>query len=198
MTSTSPRTGFDFASNVAAAHSLADLLRTTAAAQPDSPVVVGDGRALLHGELDTRSTALAAGLVAAGLEPGDRVAYLARNASEYWELFFATSKAGLVIVPMNFRLAPPEVEWIIGDAAPAALVVEQHLVELIPADAVAGLRGPALVFTQDESLDQVPVGWTAYDTFVGEAAPTDPRRDSTGSDLACLMYSSGTTGRPKA
>jgi len=186
-----------FRERVADAHSLADLLRATAASQPDEPVVVGDGRSLTHGELDRRSSALAAGLVGAGLAPGDRVAYLARNATEYWELFFAASKAGLVVVPLNFRLAPPEVEWILGDAAPAAILVEQHLVELVPEAAVAALSGPALVFSQDAPLDTPRPGWTAYADFTAAGPADDPHRDSTGDDVACLMYSSGTTGRPK-
>ncbi|MFI5952638.1 long-chain-fatty-acid--CoA ligase [Cryptosporangium sp. NPDC051539] len=164
---------------VARASSLADLIRNT---PPDAPAVVGDGRNVTHGALDRRSSALAAGLVAAGLQPGDRVAYLARNATEYWELFFACAKSGLVVVPLNFRLAGPEVEWVLGDAAPAALVVEPELVGLVPAGAVPG---PVLVTG------------ASYEEFVAAAPGEDPHRDSTGDDLFCLMYSSGTTGRPK-
>ncbi|GAA0233364.1 long-chain-fatty-acid--CoA ligase [Cryptosporangium japonicum] len=166
---------------VANAESLADLLRTTARSTPDAPAVVGDGRNVTHGELDRRSNALASGLIDAGLAPGDRVAYLARNATEYWELFFAAAKAGLVVVPMNFRLAAPEVEWILDDVTPAALLVEEHLVPLVPAS-FAGLR--------------LVLGST-YEEFVAAAPADDPHRDSTGDDLFSIMYSSGTTGRPK-
>ncbi|WP_051570736.1 AMP-binding protein [Cryptosporangium arvum] len=163
---------------VANATSLADLLRATARRTPDAPAVVGDGRNVTHGELDRRSNALARGLIGAGLQPGDRVAYLARNATEYWELFFAAAKAGLVIVPMNFRLAAPEVEWILGDVTPAALLVEEHLVP-------ASFDGLQLVLG------------SSYEDFLAAAAPHDPHRDSTGDDLFSIMYSSGTTGRPK-
>jgi acyl-CoA synthetase (AMP-forming)/AMP-acid ligase II len=188
---------------VHAASSIADLLRASAAEAPDAPAVVGDGRGSTHGELDARSGRLAAGLVEAGLAKGDRVAYLARNATEYWELFFACAKAGLVVVPLNFRLSGPEVEWILGNAEPAAVLVEAHLVDLLPAAAVAALPGPALVFDQEHDVPgaagapDVPDGWRAYEEFLAASPEADPHRDGTGADLCSLMYSSGTTGRPK-
>ena len=91
--------------NEAAPRTVADMIRRNARARPDAPAVVGEGRNVTYGELDRRSDRIASGLVAWGLQPGDRVAYLARNATEYWELFFGAAKAGLVIVPLNFRLA---------------------------------------------------------------------------------------------
>lgn len=187
----------DFLTTVRDATSIADLLRTTAAAVPDAPVIVGDGHARTHGELHERSSRIATALVAAGLQPGDRVAMLARNATEYWELFFASSKAGLVIVPINFRLAPAEVEYIVGDVAPRALVVEDVLLSSVTDSATAAVDGPRLVFSQGEGSQDLPAGWQSFEDLVGTAPADDPRRDSTGDDLAFIMYSSGTTGRPK-
>ncbi len=187
----------DFLSTVRSASSVADLLRTTAAHRPEAPVVVGDGRNLTHGELDTRSSRIAAGLVRAGLEPGDRVAMLARNATEYWELFFAASRSGLVVVPINFRLAAAEVEFIVSDVAPRALVVEDVLMDSVTEAAAILVDGPRLVFTQGSDPLEVPSGWGAFEDFVAASPADDPRRDATGDDLAFIMYSSGTTGRPK-
>lgn len=187
----------DFLSTVRSASSVADLLRSTAAHRPEAPVVVGDGRHLTHGELDTRSSRIAAGLVRAGLEPGDRVAMLARNATEYWELFFAASRSGLVVVPINFRLAAAEVEFIVSDVAPRALVVEDVLMDNVTDAAAALVDGPRLVFTQGSDPLEVPTGWGTFEDFVAASPADDPRRDATGDDLAFIMYSSGTTGRPK-
>ncbi|MFI5430127.1 AMP-binding protein [Aeromicrobium sp. UC242_57] len=67
-------------------NTLADVIRANNLACPESPAIVGEGRSTTYGELSTRSDSIASGLVAAGLSAGDRVAYLARNATEYWEL----------------------------------------------------------------------------------------------------------------
>ncbi|WP_456695955.1 long-chain-fatty-acid--CoA ligase [Aeromicrobium sp. P5_D10] len=174
------------------AKTLADVIRANNAACPDSPAIVGEGRSVTYGELSSRSDSIASGLVAAGLSAGDRVAYLARNATEYWELFFAAAKAGVVIVPLNFRLSGPEIAWILDDADPSAILVEDHLTSLVPAD-WTGLR---LVFSQTDSLS-VADGWTAFEPWLAEQPAVDPGRELGGDALCSLMYSSGTTGRPK-
>ncbi|GAA3523036.1 fatty acid--CoA ligase [Aeromicrobium panaciterrae] len=171
---------------------LAEVIRANGTSYPDSHAIVGEGRTITYGELSSRSDAVAAGLVAHGLAVGDRVAYLARNATEYWELFFGAAKAGVVIVPLNFRLAPDEIAWILGDAEPAAILVEDHLTGSVPAD-WSGLR---LVFAQ-AAEPQVTDGWQAYETWLAAQPAEDPKRDQGGDALCSLMYSSGTTGRPK-
>jgi long-chain acyl-CoA synthetase len=171
---------------------IADVIRTSSKNHPDGVAITGEGRTVTYGELATRSDAVASGLAALGLEAGDRVAYLARNATEYWELFFAAAKAGVAIVPLNFRLSRDEIEWILGDAEPAAILVEDHLTDLVP-EAYAGHR---FVFSQ-AGPPSVPPGWTAFEEWVAEQPATDPHRDLGGDALCSLMYSSGTTGRPK-
>lgn len=179
------------------AGTVADIIRRNAQAFPAAPAVVGEGRAITYGELDARSSRLAAGLVAAGLRAGDRVAYLARNATEYWELFFGAAKAGVAVVPLNFRLSASELEWILGDAEPAAVLAEEHLAEehlagLVPA-AFPGLR---LVFAQD-GAPRAADGWSDLEGWLVRQPPADPRREVAGDGLLTLIYSSGTTGRPK-
>lgn len=171
---------------------IADVIRRSSKAHPDVQAIVGEGRSVTYAELGSRSDAVASGLVSQGLVAGDRVAYLARNATEYWELFFAAAKAGVAIVPLNFRLSADEIAWILGDAEPAAILVEDHLAHLLPAD----YAGHRLVFAQ-EGEPQVPPGWTAYETWLAEQPASDPHRDLAGDALCSLMYSSGTTGRPK-
>ncbi len=179
--------------DIADASTVADLVRNSATAFPDAPAIVGEGRPVTYAELDSRSSAFASGLTSWGVRPGDRVAYLARNATEYWEAFFGTTKAGGVIVPLNFRLARDEVAWILGDAEPSVILVESRYTHLVP-EAYAGRR---LVFAQGEDPLEVPDGWTAYEDWLGEQPATDPRGDLGGDALLSLMYTSGTTGRPK-
>lgn len=174
------------------ARTVADLLRASSQARPASPAIVGEGRTVTYGELDTRTNQVASGLLAHGARRGDRVAYLARNGTEFWELFFGTAKAGPAVVPLNFRLAADEIAWILSDAEPTVLVVEDHLTSLVPAD-FDGLR---LVFSQ-EGEPTVPEGWQAYEAWLAEQSTEDPRQDVAGDDLLSLMYSSGTTGKPK-
>jgi long-chain acyl-CoA synthetase len=171
---------------------LAEVIRANQEAFSESPAIVGEGRTVTHGELSARSDAMASGLVAAGLAVGDRVAYLARNATEYWELFFAAAKAGVVIVPLNFRLSADEISWILSDCDPSAVLVEDHLTSLVPND-WAGLK---LVFAQGKD-PEVPANWQALEAWVAEQPVVDPHREQSGDALATIMYSSGTTGRPK-
>ncbi len=172
---------------------VADLLRSSASRFGDRPAIVGEGRSVTYGELSQRTDRIASGLVAAGYGVGDRVAYLARNATEFWELFFGATKAGVAIVPLNFRLSADEVDWILGDCDPVAVLVEDQLTDLVP----AGFTGQRLVFTQGDDQPPVPNGWASYEAWLAEQDPTDPHRDARGEDLLSLMYSSGTTGRPK-
>jgi acyl-CoA synthetase (AMP-forming)/AMP-acid ligase II len=173
--------------------SLAGLLRVPVAAHPDSLAVTGDGRTVTYAQLGERSDRVASGLLALGLQAGDRVAYLGRNATEYWELFFGAQKAGLVVVPMNFRLERDEVTWILGDADVAAVLIEQACVAQLPVD----LDVPVLVFGDPgEELD-LSRGRRDFESWMAGQEPVDPHREVHGDNLAALMYSSGTTGRPK-
>jgi long-chain acyl-CoA synthetase len=158
---------------------IADISRSTSTEHPDSPAVVGEGRPVTHGELGRRSDAFASGLVSLGLEPGDRVAYLARNATEYWELFFAAAKAGVAVVPLNFRLSRDEAGYVLGDCEPAVLLAEEHLAPLVPST-YAGRR---LVFSQTGETPAPPAGWTAYEEWLADQAAVDPRRDAGGDAL---------------
>lgn len=174
------------------ARTVADLIRRSSTGHPDAPAIVGEGREVTYRELSDRSDAIGSGLVALGLGEGDRVAYLARNATEFWELFFGAAKAGVAIVPLNFRLSADEITWILGDAEPSAILVEDHLVDLVPAE----FSGTRLVFAQDGE-PAAHEGWQPFEAWLAEQPVADPQRDLEGDALLSLMYSSGTTGRPK-
>ena len=127
-----------------------------------------------YAELDERSERLAAGLVAAGLERGDRVATLTATSTEHVVVFFACAKAGLVLQPLNWRLAAPELSYQLADAEPAVLLHSEEYAGVASSlhERTAGME--ELVLEHDEPVP-------------------GPRDD----DGLLLVYTSGTTGRPK-
>jgi fatty-acyl-CoA synthase len=127
-----------------------------------------------YAELDERSERLAAGLLDAGLAPGDRVATLTGSSPEHVVVFFACAKAGLILMPLNTRLAPPELLYQLEDATPAVLLCSAEWAELGASlhDRVAGLED--LVAQSHRAL----------------SPPAD-------DDGLLLVYTSGTTGKPK-
>jgi acyl-CoA synthetase (AMP-forming)/AMP-acid ligase II len=144
---------------------------------------------------NARACRLANALLGLGLEKGDRVAVLAYNCVEWAEIYAATAKAGLVAVPINFRLVGPEIRFIVTNAEAAALIVQDELagiVEEVRAD--LGLaEGRVIHF----GLGKCPKGYWDYEAFLAAANDTEPAVAVSASDPWTLMYTSGTTGNPK-
>ncbi|MDT0482678.1 MULTISPECIES: acyl-CoA synthetase [Streptomyces] len=148
--------------------------------------------ALIHGdttftyaELHTRVTRLAHALRARGIRRGDRVAYLGPNHPSYLETLFAAGSLGAVFVPLNTRLAGPEIGYQLSDSGARALVYGPSHAGL-----VAGLPGSTDVRTY------VEVG-PEYEQLLAEAAAEPIDEPVTADDTCIIMYTSGTTGRPK-
>jgi acyl-CoA synthetase (AMP-forming)/AMP-acid ligase II len=117
---------------------LGTLLRERAAAHPDRIAIVAGNERISYAEVDRRATRVANGLIAAGIKPGARIALLDKNDPNYFELQFGCAKAGAVLVPINTRLAPPEIAYIVKDSgaemlcygpdfAPAIAAIESEL-----------------------------------------------------------------------
>src|SRR5579864_4093755 len=103
---------------------VAGIVRWWAGRAPEREATWFQGRSRTFAELDRGSSDLAAGLIdGLGVRPGDHVAILDKNSDDYMELFFALDKAGAIATPINWRLTPPEVAKVAGDAQPALLVV---------------------------------------------------------------------------
>jgi len=102
---------------------VADHVRAHAAATPDAIALIFEGRETSYAALDRQASRVANGLIAAGYGVGDRISYLGKNRDDYFGLWLGTVKAGLVMVPVNWRLAPPEVAYILADARPRLIVV---------------------------------------------------------------------------
>jgi fatty-acyl-CoA synthase len=167
------------------------MVRTHARLRPNDQGTLDSKRGLTFKQWDDRASGLAQGLMAKGLQPGERVALLAYNSIEWMEIYVALARAGLVAVPLNFRLTPPELLYIMQDAQVAAVIaghdLHQHIEEVrqyltLKACVVFGGAGSQ--------------GWLAYEEVVntplGMAWP-----EVSPQDMCALMYTSGTTGKPK-
>ena len=166
---------------------------------PDAVALVQDGRTLTYAALDERVRRLAAVLAAAGVRRGDRVAYLGPNDTSAFETFFAAGLLGAVDVALNTRLSPVEIAYMLADSTPTVLVHAAALGDLVPDDALpaaTALRlvvGPGPVATQAFSRTAV----SGYEEAVTAAEPLGTVPAVALDDPCLVLYTSGTTGRPK-
>jgi acyl-CoA synthetase (AMP-forming)/AMP-acid ligase II len=170
--------------------SIAQVLRDAAAVNPGAVAIDGDGRRVTFADLTEASNRIASALVAGGVQRGDRVGFVDRNGTEYWETFIGAMKAGAVLVPLNFRLSADELAWSFEDAGVSLVVAGAAY-----ARAVRPAGWPLVVI--GAAAGELPAGALDYDAWVAGGADLDPRRDAEGPELIELIYSSGTTGRPK-
>jgi long-chain acyl-CoA synthetase len=157
---------------------LVHSLRASARRLPDQPAIALGTRVVAsYGQLAARAARLAAGMLGRhGLSPGDRVALAMKNCPEYYEVLFACWHAGLTAVPMNAKLHPRELDYIIGNAGAKLCVAAPEL-----AHSISG-------------TDVLATGSRDYRGLEGDpAAPAEVRPE----DIAWLFYTSGTTGAPK-
>ena len=151
---------------------------------PDTVALVDDGRdlTLTYADLEEQSRRLADWLAGNGVDAGDRVAFLAGNTTDVFEALFACAKLNAILVPLNWRLAVPELDFIIKDCRPQVLIYE---------DSYAAAAG---------ALD-TPVGLQLGDEYESAKAAGDPQRvgpvRATHDDPWAILYTSGTTGHPK-
>jgi acyl-CoA synthetase (AMP-forming)/AMP-acid ligase II len=171
------------------AMTLTGLLRDQAARHPDrTAFIYGDERVTL-GEFNRRVDSVACALRASGVRSGDRVAVLDKNSLPYAELLFAAARIGAVQVPVNYRLGPDEVAYIVDDAEARVLVVGPEFIPVL--DAIADRLPHA-----EHLIVAGSAPGHAYEDYATwsdrEATPVDEP-----GDVFVQLYSSGTTGRPK-
>ena len=152
-------------------------------------------RAMTFAQWNERSCRLANALLGLGLTKGDRVAILAYNCVEWCEIYAATAKAGLVALPINFRLMGKEVQFIVENAEAGALIVQDELIGLVEEARkdLAIAQGRFIHFGERPC----PVGYRAYEDFIAAGSASEPEQHVVSSDPRTLMYTSGTTGNPK-
>ncbi|MEV6161944.1 long-chain-fatty-acid--CoA ligase [Streptomyces sp. NPDC052052] len=162
--------------------------------------LVYEGRTITAGALAATTAGLAAGLAALGLRRGDRVAYLGLNSATLLETMLAASHLGAVFVPVNHRLAADEVRHILNDSGTHTLIAEEGhraLAEKILSD--VPVRRSVLVDTDPScpTAPAPPAVWTPLSEVLSSGAAPQAAVPVEEDDLAALMYTSGTTGRPK-
>ncbi len=160
---------------------LGNLLHSRALENPDATALFCGDRQMSYQALDQSSTCLAAWLIEQGLRPGDRVAIHWCNSIEVVQLFFAIFKAGLIAVPVNLRLKPPEVAWILEHSQAVICFSEPRLAS-IAEQARSGCASLRCILTELPAL-------------VGRHPSSLP--DVGGDKPAVILYTSGSTARPK-
>ncbi|WP_433360059.1 class I adenylate-forming enzyme family protein [Streptosporangium sp. CA-115845] len=169
--------------------SIAGGVREFAAATPSAIAVIDGDRKLSYAALHDRSSRLANALLSLGLLPGDTVALLLANQLEYPEAAAGLAKAGLVMVPLNPRLTPPEIAFVVDHSRARALIVDAALADL------AGTAADILETTLKNVL--VTGSGGSYEAALSFAPGSDPRVSVSELDPFCVAYTSGTTGDPK-
>jgi acyl-CoA synthetase (AMP-forming)/AMP-acid ligase II len=172
---------------------LGEAIERNATNLPDDVFVTCDGRDLTFAQFADRVRRLGSALHAGGARKQDRVAMLAMNGPEYVETYGLSELCGFILVLVNFRLAAPEIEWILNDSQPSVLIFEHRYLSLV--DEIRA-RTPAI--RQFFCIGGETPDWAIdYETSLASANPAGPPFRSTAQDYVSIIYTSGTTGRPK-
>ena len=152
-------------------------------------------RSMTFRQWNERSCRLANALTGLGLKKGDRVAVLAYNCVEWMEIYTAVAKAGIIAVPINFRLLSPEIRYIVDNAEATAFIVQDQLT-----DRVEAVRQD-LGVPEDRYIHlgkgEAPAGYRDYEELIAGASAEEPGVEVDPDDTWTFMYTSGTTGKPK-
>ena len=159
-------------------------------------LIDGDtGRRRTYRELHSRTSALADALRQRGVRRGDRVALLSLNSPEFLEVLLAAAKLGAITVPVNFRLSADEVRYVLTDSGASVLLHSSQLAGV--AKAAAGGLPVHTVVEIPSAAERAGGGASAFEDLVASGSPEPLEHDVAESDVAMIMYTSGTTGFPK-
>lgn len=161
---------------------------------PDRHALIDGDVRLTYRELSVRVNRLANALLALGLERGDRVAILDWNSHRYAEAYYACAIAGLTFLPLNSRLAAPELEYIFNDSDARAVLLSTPFLDVF--DEVRA-KAPSLEFSIGMGLDQTPEGFHDYEQMLADASTEAEPAATALDDIIQIYYTSGTTGDPK-
>lgn len=175
--------------------SLGRLLRRHAVTIAQRRAILWPGGSLTYADLDMRTDRLANAIIAHGIKSGDRVAILSENSPEYVEWILALAKVGAICVPLNVRLNLQEMLYILEDADVSGLVVGRWFLQ--QAAALADQHDLTLRVIVTDDTVAIPQGWIPHESLVNGGSPQPAVVDVPGEATSVLLYTSGTTGRPK-
>ena len=170
---------------------IGEVARMNARYYPNKRAIVDSPKEFTWREVNERANRFAHALLSLGCRKGDRVALLTYNSSEYIESIFACAKAGLIFVPLNFRLSAQEMEYILKDSSPTTLVFGEDFSEI-----ASNLRSTL-------TLNYIGIGnqpgWAmGYEALIRSGSPAEPPEELVSEDdPAEIFYTSGTTGLAK-
>ena len=164
-------------------------IRYWATKTPDTIAIDDANGSVTYAELDKHVSEYARAFVGSGLKPGDRVCWLGKNSGLYFTLFAAASRAGLVIAPIGWRLAAPEVAYVLRDTDAPLLICEPEFAST--AKEAAEQAGTDIVLSAGDADGLTSLDAWRADTAAGDLPETNP------ADGVLQLYTSGTTGNPK-
>ncbi len=170
---------------------LAGIVRVHGTEQENKPALVLGEKKLSWGQLLSRSAQMAQALRAAGVGPQDRVAFLDKNSIEHFEVFYGCAMLNAVSVDINWRLAPPEVAFVVNDSEAKVFIVGPDFVPILEAIADQLTHAKTIIVIGGHPK------YEDYEAFVTRQQAVDPGVEAGDDDVAFQLYSSGTTGRPK-
>jgi acyl-CoA synthetase (AMP-forming)/AMP-acid ligase II len=173
---------------------LGQNLKVNAKKFPDTVALKDAGRSFTYPQLNTRVNRLAHSLLSLGLSKGDKVAVFLENSIEIVEIFLATAKTGIIIVPINFRLVSQEVEYIADNSDAKAFIVHDEFTPVIDSikSKLANIASENYIVVGNNIE-----GYRPYESFIGDSPDTEPDLTVDPADTWILIYTSGTTGKPK-
>ena len=171
---------------------LADMVRELAKSRAKAVATEFEGRQTSYAEFDLLTNRVANGLIALGVRQHERIAYLGKNSDIYFELLLGAMKANVVMTPVNWRLAAPEIAFIVADCkAPALFVGPECAVQV--QNIRAQLPDLRVVMAAEGGAGE----WQNYSAWRDAQSAADPAIEITRKDIAIQLYTSGTTGKPK-
>jgi len=171
---------------------LADLTRQQARLRPDEIAHVFEDRTTTFGELDARASRIANGLAGLDVEPQSRIGYIGLNSDLFFEVLYGCFKANAVLVGVNWRLAAPEIVYVLNDARAEVLFVGAEFTEAIEA-----IRDQLETVRHIIAVDGGHADWPAFEEWRDDQSDVDPLLTIDADDDVIQLYTSGTTGHPK-
>lgn len=171
---------------------IGDITRFHLKERANEPALVFEDRTTTYQQLDNHANQVANGLLQAGIESGDRIAYLSKNNDFYFEILLGLAKSQAVMVGVNWRLAAPEIEYILKDAGAKILFIEDEFLPILET-----------IHDQLPALEQIITfsgqykDASDYTQWRNQQSAVDPKIPVSPEEIAIQLYTSGTTGHPK-